>query len=129
MQRKNPIISFISGARINLMRHCKLEYICVDLARSITYATVQCCPGDPLVIDKWFRAQARSDLPDQVERVAELLNHPAFSLKNPNRLRSLVFTFASLNPLHFHRSDGKGYELLANVILEVSGHSFSVQRV
>ncbi|CDJ37163.1 aminopeptidase N, putative [Eimeria tenella] len=75
--------------------------------------------GDPLVLDKWFRAQARSDLPDQVERVAELLNHPAFSLKNPNRLRSLIFTFASLNPLHFHRSDGKGYELLANVILEV----------
>lgn len=74
--------------------------------------------GDPLVVDKWFKAQALSDLPDQVERVAALLQHPAFSLKNPNRLRSLVYVFAAVNHVHFHRSDGKGYELLADVVLQ-----------
>ncbi|CDJ28008.1 uncharacterized protein EMH_0036870 [Eimeria mitis] len=73
--------------------------------------------GDPLVVDKWFKAQALSDLPDQVERVAALLQHPAFSLKNPNRLRSLVYVFCSNNHVHFHRKDGKGYELLADVVL------------
>lgn len=77
------------------------------------------CAGDPLVVDKWFKAQALSDLPDQVERVAALLQHPAFSLKNPNRLRSLVFVFAASNHVHFHRDDGKGYELLADVVLQV----------
>ncbi|CDJ61946.1 aminopeptidase N, putative [Eimeria maxima] len=74
--------------------------------------------GDSLVVDKWFKAQALSDLPDQVERIAALLHHPAFSLKNPNRLRSLVYAFAAVNHVHFHRSDGKGYELLAGVILQ-----------
>ena len=76
------------------------------------------------MVDKWFKAQALSDLPDQVERIAALLHHPAFSLKNPNRLRSLVYAFAAVNHVHFHRSDGKGYELLAGVILQVGIHSY-----
>ncbi|CDJ48903.1 hypothetical protein EBH_0022760 [Eimeria brunetti] len=74
--------------------------------------------GDPLVVDKWFRAQALSDLPDQVERVAALLKHSAFTVKNPNRLRSLVYVFGAVNHVHFHRIDGKGYELLADVVLQ-----------
>lgn len=72
--------------------------------------------GDALLVDKWFRAQAFSDLPDQVERVEKLSGHPDFSLKTPNRMRSLFFAF-TLNHKHFHRSDGKGYKLLADVVL------------
>ncbi|KAL8451448.1 hypothetical protein Emag_002670 [Eimeria magna] len=75
--------------------------------------------GDELMVDKWFRAQAGSDLPDQVERVTELLKHPVFSYTNPNRFRSLVYAFAANNQVHFHRLDGKGYEFLANAILKV----------
>lgn len=71
------------------------------------------------MIDKWFQAQAMSDLPNEVERVTELLEHPLFSFTNPNRLRSLINTFAAVNYVHFHRIDGKGYELVAHVVLKV----------
>ncbi|KAL8426752.1 hypothetical protein Efla_006738 [Eimeria flavescens] len=74
--------------------------------------------GDPLMLDKWFRAQAGSDLPDQVERVAALQTHPSFTMRNPNRMRALlsVFTF---NRRHFHRRDGAGYKLIGDAVLEV----------
>ncbi|KAL8439404.1 hypothetical protein Efla_007597 [Eimeria flavescens] len=75
--------------------------------------------GDELLLDKWFRAQAGSDLPDQVERVNVLARHPAFSYTNPNRLRSLVFAFAANNKKHFHRIDGKGYQFLSDALLKV----------
>ena len=71
------------------------------------------------MLDRWFSAQAKSDLSDEVERVRLLLQHPAFSITNPNRLQSLVFTFAATNQVHFHRLDGSGYELMADVILQV----------
>lgn len=75
--------------------------------------------GDALVLDKWFKAQAISDLPDEVERVDKLQQHPDFSFTNPNRMRSLIYVFASNNEVHFHRLDGKGYELLADAVLKV----------
>jgi len=74
---------------------------------------------DPLVIDKWFSIQAAARRADTYERVVELSNHPAFSLKNPNRLRSLVGVFCSANPVYFHRSDGAGYRFLAEKVMEL----------
>lgn len=74
--------------------------------------------GDALLLDKWFRAQASSDLPDQVERVASLLQHEAFTLKNPNRMRALLSAF-SFNRQHFHRKDGAGYKLIGDAVIEV----------
>ncbi|XP_026194050.1 puromycin-sensitive aminopeptidase [Cyclospora cayetanensis] len=74
--------------------------------------------GNPLMLDKWFRAQAGSDLDDQVERVAELQKHSAFTSKSPNRLRSLFSAFVFNRP-HFHRADGKGYKLISDVVIEV----------
>ncbi|RMH01760.1 MAG: aminopeptidase N [Planctomycetota bacterium] len=73
---------------------------------------------DPLVMDKWFAVQAGADLPDTVERVAELVRHPAFTLRNPNRARSVIRHFAANLP-HFHRADGAGYRFLADQILEL----------
>ncbi len=74
---------------------------------------------DPLMLDKWFTIQAASRRSDTYERVAELANHPAFSLKNPNRLRALVGTFCSANPVHFNRPDGAGYRFLAEKVMEL----------
>lgn len=87
-----------------------------DLAFSTFYEESR---GDPLLIDKWFKAQALSDLPNQVERVAALQKDAAFSFTNPNRMRSLLYVFATSNPVHFHRADGKGYEVIANAVLQV----------
>ena len=75
--------------------------------------------SDPLVLDKWFSCQALTHLPDAVERVLALSQHPDFSMKNPNRLRSLIAVFCAGNALHFHRRDGAGYRFLADSVLEL----------
>ena len=72
---------------------------------------------EALVVDKWFRIQARSWLPGTLDRVKALAAHPAFELKNPNRARSLLHTFAVDNPLHFHAADGSGYRWIAEQVV------------
>jgi len=72
--------------------------------------------NDPLVLDKWMGIQAMSPRPDTVERVRALMNHPVFSLKNPNRVRALVGAFAMGNPLRFHDRTGAGYRLVREVV-------------
>jgi aminopeptidase N len=73
--------------------------------------------GEPLVLDKWFAVQATAPLPETLPAVQELMRHPAFQLKNPNRVRALLGSFAGGNPLCFHDSSGKGYHFLAEQIL------------
>jgi len=70
--------------------------------------------GEPLVVDKWFAIQAGVPQPETVEAVHALLQHPAFSLENPNKVRALLGAFAANNPYAFHRRDGAGYALLAD---------------
>ncbi len=73
---------------------------------------------DPLVMDKWLEIQAGADLPDTAERVTALLEHEVFDIKNPNKARALVRSFAE-NLAHFHRPDGAGYRFLADRVLEL----------
>ncbi|MFC5067836.1 aminopeptidase N [Flaviflagellibacter deserti] len=75
--------------------------------------------NEPLVLDKWFALQAAIPERGTLDRVRGLMNHPAFSMGNPNRIRSLVGGFASGNPTQFNRPDGAGYEFLADVVLEL----------
>ncbi len=70
---------------------------------------------DPLVLDKWMGLQAGSPLPETVMAVRGLMKHPAFDIKNPNRVRALVGVF-SVNHLRFHNADGSGYRLVGEVI-------------
>jgi aminopeptidase N len=77
--------------------------------------------GEPLVIDKWFAVQARDPDEGALGRVLALTVHPAFEAKNPNRLRALVSTFASFNPVRFHDPSGAGYRFLADQILATDG--------
>jgi aminopeptidase N len=76
---------------------------------------------EPLVIDKWFAVQARDPDEGALGRVMGLTAHPAFDAKNPNRLRALVSTFASFNPVRFHDPSGAGYRFLADQILATDG--------
>jgi aminopeptidase N len=73
---------------------------------------------DTLLMDKWFALQACSAAPDTFERVMGLLQHGSFTLKNPNKVRSLIGTF-SHNHYHFHNSDGSGYMLLSDMIIRL----------
>ena len=68
-------------------------------------------------MDKWFALQAMSESEDAVARVTALLEHPAFSMSNPNRVRSVLGAFAMQNLTGFHHADGGGYRLLADRIL------------
>ena len=72
---------------------------------------------DPLIIDKWFALQAMTPAPATLDRVRALAEHPAFSMANPNRVRSLIGAFAQGNPTQFNRVDGAGYEFVADKIL------------
>jgi aminopeptidase N len=72
---------------------------------------------DPLVLDKWLGVQATAPLPETLGEVQGLMAHPAFQLKNPNRVRALIGSFAGGNPLCFHEVSGRGYRFLAEQIL------------
>ncbi len=80
----------------------------------------------PLVIDKWFAIQASSQLPSTLDNVRALLQHPDFTLKNPNRARSLLGVFSATNQVRFHRADGAAYTLLADQILALDAINPSV---
>jgi aminopeptidase N len=71
---------------------------------------------DPLVIDKWFSAQAMAARPDTAAAVAALKDHPDFTLANPNRVRALYGGFGA-NQWAFHRETGEGYTMLADLII------------
>jgi aminopeptidase N len=72
---------------------------------------------EALVLDKWFRVQATSDVPGTLERVRKLTTHPAFDIKNPNRARSVLHAFAAANPVNFHAADGAGYRFVAEHVV------------
>jgi aminopeptidase N len=72
---------------------------------------------NPLVLDKWFALQGSAPRADTIDRVAALREHADFTLKNPNRLRALAGSFAG-NQWVFHDKAGRGYRLLADLIIE-----------
>jgi aminopeptidase N len=84
--------------------------------------------GDALMLDKWFMLQARTPEPvgqdglatgSAFMRAKSLLKHPDFSLRNPNRMRSLLGTLCASNPAAFHRRDAAGYVMWADAVLEI----------
>jgi aminopeptidase N len=72
---------------------------------------------DPLVVDKWLILQAGCSLPGTLARVEALTAHPAFTFKNPNKVRSLIATFCSANHSQFHAANGEGYAFLGDKVL------------
>ena len=76
---------------------------------------------EALVIDKWFGLQASA--PDReghiLPIVRQLMQHPDFNLRNPNRARSLIFSYCSANPGGFHRSDAAGYVYWSERVMEL----------
>ncbi|KAL6502340.1 Puromycin-sensitive aminopeptidase [Orobanche hederae] len=73
---------------------------------------------DFLVVNKWFALQARSDIPDNVKNVRELLNHPAFDMRNPNKVYSLIGGFCG-SSVNFHAKDGSGYKFLGEMVVQL----------
>jgi aminopeptidase N len=74
---------------------------------------------EPLVVDKWLAVQAGARLPGTLARVKELLRHPAFDLKVPNKVYALIRTFGA-NHVRFHAADGAGYDFLADQVIALN---------
>ena len=77
--------------------------------------------NEALVLDKWFALQAgASDRGGNIlPAVKQLQKHPDFSLKNPNRARSVIFSYCSANPGAFHRADAAGYVFWSERVMEL----------
>nr|WP_315428863.1 aminopeptidase N [uncultured Albidiferax sp.] len=78
---------------------------------------------EALVLDKWFALQAgATDRNGNIlPAVRQLMKHPDFSLRNPNRARSVVFSYCSANPGAFHRRDAAGYVFWSERVIELDG--------
>ena len=80
----------------------------------------------PLVLDKWFAVQATIPEHRALDRVQALTDHPAFSMKTPNRVYALIRSFAAANPVGFNRPDGAGFDWVGSVIGDLDQHNPSV---
>ncbi len=72
----------------------------------------------PTIMDKWFAVQASAKHTDVLAHVQKLMKHPAFDIKNPNRVSALIGAFAG-NGLGFHAADGSGYKFVAEMIAKI----------
>lgn len=76
---------------------------------------------EPLVVNQWFQVQATCRLPGTLEQVQQqLMQHPAFDIRNPNKVRAVVGAFANQNAVNFHRADGAGYRFLADQVIALN---------
>ena len=73
------------------------------------------------MLDKWLSLAGLHPGGETLDRVRGLMQHPAFSLSNPNRIRALIGSFAMANLTQFNRADGAGYDFLADIVLQLDG--------
>lgn len=92
---------------------------CETIAKAALESFYTRWKDESLVVNIWFSLQASSRSAGALERVKTLMEHEAFELTNPNKLRSVVSVFCSQNPVHFHAEDGKAYEFLSDLIIKV----------
>ena len=72
---------------------------------------------DNQVVEKWLAIQSSADLPNALDKVKQLMRHPAFSMSNPNRIRSVIGRFCAGNAVAFHAENGEGYRFLTDQVL------------
>ncbi|WP_019275529.1 aminopeptidase N [Vibrio coralliilyticus] len=75
---------------------------------------------DGLVMDKWFALQGTNPADNVLDVIKDTMSHEAFSLKNPNRTRSLVGSFLNMNPVRFHAKSGEGYKFAGEILKELN---------
>jgi aminopeptidase N len=135
---KNIALSYIAElddeeAHALMQKQCDEANNMTDRVAALTTLTNSHAPGkavalakfykdfqkEALVVDKWFTLQAMAHTAD-VAAVRKLMKHPAFTLKNPNRARSLIFSFCNGNPAQFHAADGSGYQFWAEQVIALN---------
>jgi aminopeptidase N len=74
---------------------------------------------EALVMDKWLTLQATAHREDTLQEVIDLMAHPAYQGRNPNKIRALVGAFCNSNPAVFHAADGSGYTFWADNVIAI----------
>ena len=90
-----------------------------DLSTPLLADFYQRWQGDAQVLGQWFAMQAGANLRGRLGHVKALLEHPAFDLRNPNKVRSVVGSFMR-SAINFHAADGSGYEFVADMVLRLN---------
>lgn len=103
-------------AALSSLVHCGAP-MCAPHQQDALQSFYQRWQDEPLVVNQWFSVQAANPRPGTLNKVKQLLEHEAFDRKNPNKLRSVIGVFCSLNLVNFHQIDGAGYAFLAEQIL------------
>ena len=80
---------------------------------------------EPLVMDKWLGVQATSRLAGTLDEVKRLTAHPAFDIRNPNKVYALIRGFCA-NHVRFHAADGSGYAFAADRTIEIDALNHQV---
>jgi aminopeptidase N len=75
---------------------------------------------EALVVNQWLMAQATCSLPGGIGRIEKLMEHEAFDIKNPNKVRSLIGAFCNNNAVNFHVASGEGYQFLGDQIIALN---------
>lgn len=75
---------------------------------------------DGLVMDKWFILQGTNPADGALSVIKQSMNHEAFTMRNPNRIRSLVGSFLNQNPTQFHKKDGTGYQFALAILKQLN---------
>jgi aminopeptidase N len=73
----------------------------------------------PNLVNKWLSINATIKLPETLQHIQKLMLHPAFNIKNPNKVYALLRTFAQNNHINFHTIDGSGYKFLADQVIAI----------
>jgi aminopeptidase N len=107
------------SAALRLLVNCPLPEA-VPLREQALQTFYKRWQHEALVVDQWFSLQAACLLPGTLERVKTLLQHPAFDIRNPNKVRALIGAFAGQNPVAFHDISGAGYDFLAERIIQLN---------
>lgn len=91
-----------------------------DVRRQVLEQFYQRWQGEALVVNQWLSVQAADPSAGALQRVKALVDSPAFDIKNPNKVRSVIGVFAQQNMVNFHAADGAGYEFLADQIVRLN---------
>ena len=76
--------------------------------------------NETLAVNHWLQVQAEATSGDAIDRIRQLMSHEAYDARNPNKIRAVVGGFSNINAVNFHREDGAGYALLADVVEELN---------